>query len=100
MMRMRSKANFLLDAIGVFSLASFLLLGIFLNFIVDISPSCYFTDALIVYVECGKGLFNDVLQFYLQVFAPYLLMWAAPFMFMGVFVSLISLKVIAFLASL
>lgn len=61
-------ASIILDAIGVFSLASFLFLGFYLRFIVDILPSCYFTDALIVYVECGKGVIGRGFKILLPIF--------------------------------
>ena len=89
-----------LDAIGIFSLASFIFLGLYLRFIVDIIPSCYFTDALIVYVECGNGFWDGVLKFYFQFFSPFLIMWMVPLLGYGLVMSLLSFKILPFLTSL
>lgn len=64
------------DAAGVFVLASFLALGFYLRFIVDLVPECYFTDALIVYIECNPK--NPVASAYFQFFSP-LVLWILPF---------------------
>jgi len=88
-----------LDAVGIFSLASFLMLGFFLRFIVDILPSCYFTDALIVYVECGKDFTGGFLKFYFQFFSP-LIAWIVPLMGYGLVVSAATLRIVQFFTSL
>lgn len=91
--------SWFLDAVGIFSLASFLMLGFFLRFIVDIHPSCYFTDALIVYVECGKSFVNEFLKFYFQFFSL-LLIWIIIFVGHGLFVSIVTLDIQDFSSSL
>ncbi len=88
-----------LDAVGIFSLASFIMLGFFLRFIVDILPSCYFTDALIVYVECGTGFTGGFLKFYFQFFSP-LIAWIVPLMVYSLVVSAATLRIIQFFTSL
>ncbi len=92
-------ASIILDAIGIFSLASFLFLGFYLRFIVDILPSCYFTDALIVYVECGKGIIGGSLKFYFQFFSP-LIVWIAPLLVYGLFTSFTHFVLSKFLMTL
>lgn len=91
--------SWFLDVIGIFSLASFLMLGFFLHFIVDILPSCYFTDALIVYVECGKSFVGEFLKFYFQFFSP-LIAWIVPLMGYSLVVSLVTLQIVQFFKSL
>ena len=68
---LHSKAYpYFLDCLGVFCLSSFLLLWLYLGFIVEITPMCHFSDALIVFVDCGKGLWGGFLHFYFYLFSP------------------------------
>jgi len=86
-----------LDAIGIFSLASFLVLGLFLRFIVDILPPCYFTGELFEYVECGKGFLGKLLNFYFSNFSS-LVNWV--FLVFALVESVISFNVAAFFLTL
>ncbi|MCD8566382.1 MAG: hypothetical protein LRY36_00325 [Alphaproteobacteria bacterium] len=88
-----------LDVIGVFSLASFILLGFYLRFIVDLLPSCYFTNALIVYVECGNSIIGEILKAYFYLFSP-LIVWIIPLLGFGLVMSAASLRVVPFLTTL
>lgn len=91
--------SYFLDAIGIFSLASFLVLGFYLRFIVDMTSTCFFTDALILYVECGKGFFNELLEFYFQFFSP-LITWIVALFGYSLFASAATLHIIEFFTSL
>lgn len=88
--------SWILDVLGIFSLASFLVLGLFLSFIVDVYPSCYFANATIVYVECDKGLLSGFLKFYFQFFSPLTVSIVLLFSY-GLFVSAAQLNFFAFL---
>lgn len=55
--------------IGGFCLASFVLLGFFLDFIVHAVPSCYFTVDYMASVECGPSFFEKALANYLNFFS-------------------------------
>lgn len=66
---MKKVLSFLLDFIGIFYLSSFLTLTLFLSFWAELSPTCYMTDALIAYMECGKGFLGGALKTYFLLFS-------------------------------
>lgn len=58
--------------IGGFWLASIILLGFFLNFIVDLIPECGWTHGSISVLDCGHSLKGKVLSSYFASFTPYI----------------------------
>ncbi len=55
--------------IGGVCLASFMLVGFFREFIVDLVPSCYFSVDFRASIECGPSFFENVLASYLNFFS-------------------------------
>ncbi len=57
--------------IGGFWLASVILLGCFLNFIVDLIPECGWAHGSIISLDCGQTFTGKALSFYFMKFTPF-----------------------------
>ena len=88
-----------LDAIGLISLVSFVVLSFFNSFIVDVLSNCYWTSVLIGYVECGNSFFGEILKLYFILFSLSSFIYF-PFLIFGLFHALVSLQLKSFLLSL
>lgn len=65
--------QYALNTMGIFSLASFLMLGANHLFIMDMLSECYYDGEIIFYITCGQGIASNALAIFLQLFNPILL---------------------------
>ncbi|MCB1841053.1 MAG: hypothetical protein KDI61_12450 [Alphaproteobacteria bacterium] len=57
--------------IGGFWLANLILLGFFLNFIVDLIPECGWAGWELSYIHCGQSFYSKLLSSYFMTFTPF-----------------------------
>lgn len=70
--------------IGAFCLSSLILLGFFLNFIVDLIPSCGWGWGSLPSLDCGPSFYGKILSYYLMHFSPFSFSVFILFVYFGV----------------
>lgn len=70
--------------IGGFCLSSLILLGFFLNFIVDLIPSCGWGWGSLPSLNCGPSFYGKILSYYLMHFSPFSFSVFILFVYFGV----------------
>lgn len=82
--------------IGGFCLSSLILLGFFLNFIVDLIPSCGWGWGSLPSLNCGPSFYGKILSYYLMHFSPFSFSVFILFVYFGV-IGPIRPKIMSFL---